>query len=164
MPESELAITSAATATSPTAASAAATSMPAAATASSTVTSASTATAALLRTSFIHDQRPTEKILAVQRFDGFCGFGVVSNFSKTKTARLVREAIAQKRQRIRLHSNFGEERGDLFFSRFERQIPKIQFLHDRSPLGFGQRRNTTEKLKKQDLGRRRPSGNGPHPV
>jgi hypothetical protein len=97
LPKSELAIASTASAAPPTAASAAATSMPAASTASSTVTSASTATAALLRTSFIHDQRPTEKILAVQRFNSFCGFGVVSNFGKTKTARLIREAIAQKR-------------------------------------------------------------------
>jgi hypothetical protein len=69
-------------------------------------TSAARTAAFALRTCFIHHQRAAQKILAVERFDGFVCFGVVANFSETKTAWLSREAIAQKRERIRLHTNF----------------------------------------------------------
>jgi hypothetical protein len=64
------------------------------------------AAAFTLRTRFIHDQRSAQKILAVERFDGFVRLGVVANFSETETARLTRKTIAQQRERIRLHANF----------------------------------------------------------
>ena len=66
-------------------------------TASATVpaTSAAGAAAFALRTCFIHDERAAQKILAVQRLDGFVCFGVVANFGETETARLSRETIAQ---------------------------------------------------------------------
>jgi hypothetical protein len=126
--------------------------------------SAPTTAAFLLRARFVHNQCAPQKILSVQRFDRFHRLGIICNFSETESARLIRETIPQKRERIGLDSNLGEHCRDLFFRSLERQITEIQFLHDRSPLGPGQRQNATEKLKKQDFGRRRPSGDGPHPV
>jgi hypothetical protein len=73
-----------------------------------TVAATSTARPAAfpLRTRFIDDQSAAEKILAVERFDCFVRFGVVANFGETESTRLSRETIAQKRERIRLHTNF----------------------------------------------------------
>jgi hypothetical protein len=73
-----------------------------------------------LRTCFIYNQRAAQKILAVERFDGFVCFSVVANFSETETARLSGETIAQKRERIRLHPNFRKKRRYLFFRGLER--------------------------------------------
>jgi hypothetical protein len=129
-----------------------------------TTPSAPTTTAFLLRACLIHNQRASQKILSIQRFDRFHRLGIIRNFSETESARLIRETIPQKRERIGLDPNLSEDCRDLFFRSLEGQITEIQFLHDRSPLGPGQRQNATEKLKKQDFGRRRPSGDGPHPV
>jgi hypothetical protein len=49
-----------------------------------------------LRTSFIHDQRASEKIFAVERRDCFLSFRVVANFREAESARLAGEAIAQQ--------------------------------------------------------------------
>lgn len=66
-------------------------------TASAAMTATSSTRAAFtLRTRFIHYQRAAQKILAVERFDGFVRFGVVANFSKTETAWLSGETIAQQ--------------------------------------------------------------------
>jgi hypothetical protein len=63
-----------------------------------TVTAAPATRAApfALRTSFIHDQRASEKIFAVERRDCFLSFRVVANFRETESARLAGEAIAQQ--------------------------------------------------------------------
>jgi hypothetical protein len=129
-----------------------------------TAPSAPTTPAFLLRTSFVHNQCAPQKILSIQRFDRFHCFSIICNFGETESARLICETIPQKREGIGLDSNLSEDCRDLFFRSLEGQITEIQFLHDRSPLGPGQRQNATEKLKKQDFGRRRPSGDGPHPV
>src|ERR1700677_240583 len=136
----------------------------ASATATRAATASATATAFLLGPCFIYNQRSSQKILSVQRLDGFHSFGVVANFSKTKSARLIRKAVPQQRERIGLNSNFREHCRDLLFRSFERQITEIEFLHDRSPWASGQRQSAIKKLKKQDLGSGRPSGDGPHPV
>jgi hypothetical protein len=87
----------------------------------------------LLRPSFIHHQRAAQKIFSVQGFDRFNGVGIIRNFRKTESARLISETVPQQRECIGLNSNFRKHRGDLFFRGFERQITEIQFLHDRSP-------------------------------
>jgi hypothetical protein len=69
-------------------------------------TTAAGASAFTLRTGFIHHQCAAQKILAIERFDRFVSFGIVADFGETETARLSRETIAQKRERIRLHANF----------------------------------------------------------
>jgi hypothetical protein len=102
-------------------------------------TSSAGAAAFTLGTRFIDDERAAQKILAVERFDGFVCFAVVANFSETKTARLSCETIAQQRERIRLHANFRKKRRYLLFSGLERQITHIQFLHGRSPFASGTR-------------------------
>jgi hypothetical protein len=96
-------------------------------------TTAASPAAFTLRTRFIHDQRAAQKILAVERFNRFVRFGVVANFGETEAARLSRETIAQKCERIRLHTNFRKQRRYLLFRGLERQITHIQFLHGRSP-------------------------------
>ena len=108
-------------------------------TASATVaaTSAAGTAAFTLRTRFVDDQSAAQKILAVERFDRFVRFGVVANFGETESARLSRETIAQKRERIRLHTNFRKQRRYLLFRGLERQITHIQFLHGRSPFASG---------------------------
>jgi hypothetical protein len=100
-------------------------------------TSAAGASAFTLGARFIHDESAAQKIFAVERFDGFVCFGVVANFSETESARLASETIAQKRERIRLHTNFRKQRRYLLFRGFERQITHIQFLHGRSPFASG---------------------------
>lgn len=80
---------------------------PAAMTTASAATSASTA-AFPLRTRFIHHQRASQKILAVQRGDCLFRLGIVVNFREAETPRLSRESIAEQRQRIRLHSDFSK--------------------------------------------------------
>jgi hypothetical protein len=101
-------VTTAAASSAPAATTTAAVTSAPATTASSTVASAPAAsTAALtLRTSFVHDQRAAQEILAIERFDRFVRFGVVAYFGETETARLSRETIAQKRERIGLHADF----------------------------------------------------------
>jgi hypothetical protein len=49
-----------------------------------------------LRASFIHDQRASEKIFAVERRDCFLSFRIVANFREAEPARLAGEAIAQQ--------------------------------------------------------------------
>jgi RNase P/RNase MRP subunit POP5 len=100
-------------------------------------TAAASTAAFTLRTRFVHHESATQKILAVERFDRFIRFGVVSNFGETETARLSRETIAQQRERIRLHANFRKQRRYLLFRGLERQITDIQFLHGRSPFASG---------------------------
>jgi len=145
---SELAIaaaTSAATTVTAAASSTTAATTSAAVTAASSTTAptsvASTSpagTAAFtLGTRFVDHERAAQKILAVERFDRFVRFGVVANFGETETARLSRETIAQKRERIRLHTNFRKQRRYLLFGGLERQITHIQFLHGRSPFASG---------------------------
>lgn len=92
-----------------------------------------TTAAFLLRPSFVHHQRAAQKIFSVQRFDCFHRVGVIRNFGKTESARLIGKTIPQQRECIGLHSDFREHRGDLFFRGFERQITEVQFLHERSP-------------------------------
>jgi hypothetical protein len=114
------------------------TSAPATSASSTVATTTAASTAALtLRTSFVHDQRAAQEILAIERFDRFVRFGVVAYFGETETARLSRETIAQKRERIRLHTNFRKQRRYLLFRGLERQIAHIQFLHGRSPFASG---------------------------
>jgi hypothetical protein len=100
-------------------------------------TSAAGATAFTLGTRFVHDQSAAQKILAVERFDSFVRFGVVADFGETESARLSGETIAQKRERIRLHTNLRKQCCNLLFRGLERQITDIQFLHGRSPLASG---------------------------
>jgi hypothetical protein len=100
-------------------------------------TSSAGTAAFTLRTRFIHHQRAAQKILAVERFDGFVCFGVVADFGETEAARLSRETIAQQRERIRLHTNLRKQRRYLLFRGLERQITNIQFLHGRSPFESG---------------------------
>jgi hypothetical protein len=96
-----------------------------------TTASATSATFAL-RTRFIYNERAAKKILAVERAD--CLLRVlVFHFGEAKPTRLPRKAIAQQRQRIRLHADFREQRLDLLFRGLEREIAHVQFLHGRSP-------------------------------
>jgi hypothetical protein len=130
-------------------------------TASPTVAATSSAGASpfTLRTRFIHDQSAAQKILAVERFDRFVCFGVVANFGETETARLPRETIAQKRERIRLHTNFRKQRRYLLFRGLERQITHIQFLHGRSPFASGTRagaKHEAEETGNRPCGQRPP--------
>jgi hypothetical protein len=105
---------------------------------------ASGSTAAFpLRTRFIHHQRASQKILAIQRGDGLFRFAIVVNFRETETPRLPREPIAKQRQRIRLHSNFRKKRLHLLLRSLERQISHIQFLHGRSPYVLRVREGTS---------------------
>jgi hypothetical protein len=126
-------------------------------------TSATGAPTFTLRTRFIDDQRPAQKILAVERFDGFVCFGVVANFSETETARLSREAIAQQRERIRLHTNLRKQRRYLLFGGLERQITNVQFLHGRSPFASGTRagaKHEAEETGNRPRGQRSPATSG----
>jgi hypothetical protein len=75
--------------------------MPAAAASAATRT-----TTFALRTSFVHNERAAQKIFAIEGCDCFFGFRIVADFRKAKSARLAGETIAQKSERIRLHSNF----------------------------------------------------------
>jgi len=71
----------------------------AATTTSATVTATTTASSAAtftLRTGFVYHQRTAEEILPVESGDDLFGFGVVTNFSETKTAWLPRKAIAKQ--------------------------------------------------------------------
>lgn len=111
----ELTIAPAATAvtTAPSSAAATTSTMAAASAASSTMTTAvpsasatTTASALALRTSFIHDQRAAKEILAIQRLNRFFRVRVVANFGEAKPPRLPGKSITQKRERIRLHSDF----------------------------------------------------------
>jgi hypothetical protein len=113
----ELTIASASTAVTAAPSSAAATTtstMAATSTApSSTMTTAvpsasatTTASALALRTSFIHDQRAAKEILAIQRLNRFFRVRVVANFGEAEPPRLPGKSITQKRERIRLHSDF----------------------------------------------------------
>jgi hypothetical protein len=152
---------SAISSTAPTAITSAALAAPsAAASALSTTASAATSTA-FLRTRFIHYQRASQKIFSIQCFDRLHRVRIVCNFREAEAARLIRKAVAQQRKLIGLHSDLREHRRNLFFGSFERQIAEIQFLH--CPFSLGAR-TPIEKLKKQDFGRGRPSGDGPHPV
>jgi hypothetical protein len=149
--------------TAPTAITSAALTPPsAAASALSTTASAATSTAStFLRTRFIHYQGASQKIFSIQCFDRLHRVRIVCNFREAEAARLIRKAVAQQRKLIGLHSDLREHRRNLFFGSFERQIAEIQFLH--CPFSLGAR-TPIEKLKKQDFGRGRPSGDGPHPV
>jgi hypothetical protein len=152
---------SAISSTAPTAITSAALAAPsAAASALSTTASAATSTA-FLRTRFIHYQGASQKIFSIQCFDRLHRVRIVCNFREAEAARLIRKAVAQQRKLIGLHSDLREHRRNLFFGSFERQIAEIQFLH--CPFSLGAR-TPIEKLKKQDFGRGRPSGDGPHPV
>lgn len=71
-----------------------------------TTTATTTASAFALRTRFVDDESAAEKFAAVESCDDLFGFGVVPNFGKPETARLARETIAKKRERIRLHARF----------------------------------------------------------
>jgi hypothetical protein len=108
-------------------------------TASSAVatTSSARSSAFTLGTRFVDDQSAAQKILAVEGLDRFVCFGVVANFGETESAGLSRETIAQKRERIRLHTDFRKQRRYLLFRGLERQITDIQFLHGRSPFASG---------------------------
>jgi hypothetical protein len=152
---------SAISSTAPTAITSTALAAPsAAASALSTTASAATSTA-FLRARFIHYQRASQKIFSIQCFDRLHRVRIVCNFREAEAARLIRKAVAQQRKLIGLHSDLREHRRNLFFGSFERQIAEIQFLH--CPFSLGAR-TPIEKLKKQDFGRGRPSGDGPHPV
>jgi hypothetical protein len=110
------------------------TAMPAAPSASTVpAASRSPSTTFLLGPSFIYDQGAAQKVFSVQRFDGFHGVGIISDFRETESARLIRKTIPQQGECIGLNSNFREHRGDLLFRSFERQITEIEFLHNRSP-------------------------------
>jgi hypothetical protein len=142
----ELAIAATSAATTIATASSASAATPSAAMTAASATTASAAVAATsptraaaftLRTSFVHDQRAAQKILAVERFDRFICFGVVPNFGETEAARLTRETIAQQRERIRLDTNLRKQCCYLLFRGLEREIAYIQFLHGRSPFASG---------------------------
>jgi hypothetical protein len=60
----------------------------------SAVAAASTTTALAHRPSFVHYQRPAQKILAVAGLDGAVGFFVISKFREPESSRLTRELIA----------------------------------------------------------------------
>jgi hypothetical protein len=61
-----------------------------------TTTTAASATTFTLRTGFIDHQSAAQEILAVESGDNFFSFGIVANFSETKTAWLPRETIAKQ--------------------------------------------------------------------
>lgn len=127
---SAVSATAAATAAASTATTASASATTAAVTAAP---SASATSAFTLRAGFVHHQCATEKILAVERGDGFLRLGVVANLREAETAGLTRKPIAQQRQRIRLHADLREQRSNLLFCSLEREIPNVKFLHGRSP-------------------------------
>jgi len=80
---------------------------PASAAVAATTTPAPTATFTL-RAGFVDHQSAAEEILAVESGDHLFGFGVVANFSETKTAWLSRETVAKQSERIGLHADFRE--------------------------------------------------------
>jgi len=125
---------------------------------------ASPAATFALRPGFIYNQSASEKILAVERRDGLFRFSIVADFGEAEPARLPRETIAQQRQRIGLDADFRKQRCHLLFRCLERQISHVQFLHSRSPLPLTSARTPNARLKRQDLGRRRPYLNQPHPA
>jgi hypothetical protein len=122
---------------------------PATATAAMTAPPATT-TAFSLWTSLVYHQCPAQKILAVERRNHFFSFRVVANFRESKTARLSREAIAQQRQGIGLHTDLCKQRLHLLFRGLERQIPHIQFLHWSFSLCPRVREGTSARLKRQE--------------
>jgi hypothetical protein len=80
---------------------------PASTAATTTVSSATASTATFpLRTCFVHHERATEKVPAVEGGNHLFSFRVVAHFGKTKAARLARKTIPKQRQRIRLHAHF----------------------------------------------------------
>ena len=81
---------------------------PSATAVAATTTSASATTTFTLRASFVDHQCPAEEVLYVESGDHLFGFGVVSNFSETKTAWLPRKTIAKQGERIGLHADFRE--------------------------------------------------------
>jgi hypothetical protein len=93
----------------------------------------------------------------------FC-IRVVANFREAESPRLPGKTIPQKRQRIRLHSDFRKQRRYLLFCSLERQISHVQFLHGRSPYAPGSAEAQNTRLKRQDLGRTRPCAGWPHPA
>jgi hypothetical protein len=112
---------------------AASTIAPASAASATTSAPASAPTTVLLRTSFIHYQGASQKIPPVQTLDRFHRVRIVSNFSESKSAWLVGDAVAQQTDCVGLDPYFREQRCDLIFGSFKRQISQIQFLHGRSP-------------------------------
>jgi hypothetical protein len=78
-----------------------------AATVTTTTTAASAATFTL-RAGFVDHKSAAQEILAIESGDHLFGFGVVANFSETKTAWLPRETIAEQGERIGLHADFRE--------------------------------------------------------
>jgi hypothetical protein len=96
----------------------------ASATTTTAVASASAATATTaafaLRAGFIDHQSAAEKFLAVQRGDGFFGFGVVFNFCETEAAGLAGETIAKQSKRIGLNARFGKKPLHILFCSLER--------------------------------------------
>jgi hypothetical protein len=163
--EGKLPVASAATVAATASAAAASTTTAAMSTTASATTAAMTATASAtpatltLRASFVDDKRASEKILPVERSDGFFGFGVVMNFGESEPARLTCEAIAKKRERIRLHADFREQCGYLLFRGLERQISNVQFLHGRSPCAPFQVAGHPREAERQDHGRGQSEAN-----
>jgi hypothetical protein len=90
-----IAVATVATASTPAAATASAPSSTAPAAVPAPSATAAT-TAFSLRTRFIHHQCPAHEILAVERGNGFLGFGVIVYFREAEPARLASKAIAQQ--------------------------------------------------------------------
>jgi len=96
-------------------------------------TASAATTATFARASFIHHQRPAEKIFAIQRSNRLFRFAIITKLGETKSARLTCESIAKQSERIRLESRLCKQRLHLLFRGLEGQIPHIEFLHGRTP-------------------------------
>jgi hypothetical protein len=135
----------------PAAVTAAATSTPTTS-APASISAATASSTATHRTSLVHDQSAPHEIFSVKSFDGFFGVRVVREFGETKTARLPSETIAQQTQLIGLHSNLRKQRGHILFRSLKRQVPHVQFLHERAPCSRPTH-GVSLRLKNQVIGR-----------
>jgi hypothetical protein len=120
-------------------------------------TTAASPTTFTLRPGFVDNECAAEKILAIEGGDSLFSFCIVANFRETEAARLTRETIAKKRERIGLHTDFRKQRRDLLFCGLEREISNVEFLHGRSPCAPMQDKGTRARLKEQVRGRGGPA-------
>ena len=72
------------------------------------------------RASFVYDQGTAEKVLAVQRGDGFIGLFIIGDFHEAEAARLSGETITNHGDAIGLHTRLSEPCLQLLFGCLER--------------------------------------------
>jgi hypothetical protein len=107
----------------------------AAITAAATARPAATSAASTLglRAGFVNYQIPTTEILAIERIDGAVGVFIIVYFHECKSARLSREAVANKIYCRGSDASLGKPFVQLLLRRGKRKVPDIELLHRRTP-------------------------------